>query len=58
MDLTYKPIDTNRFQFIEDHQASFSNGQLIIKAKNINTHQIENITLIPFSKTILRQLSF
>jgi DUF1680 family protein len=43
MDLTYKPIDTNRFQFIEDHQASFSNGQLIIKAKNINTHQIENI---------------
>ncbi len=58
MDFTYKPIDTNRFQFIEDHQASFSNGQLIIKAKNINTHQIENITLIPFSKTILRQLSF
>jgi uncharacterized protein len=58
MDFTYKPIDTNRFQFIEDHQASFRNGQLIIKAKNINTHQIENITLIPFSKTILRQLSF
>jgi DUF1680 family protein len=57
-DVTYKPIDRNRFQFIEDHQASFSNGQLKIKAKNTTTHQIENITLIPFGKTILRQLSF
>jgi DUF1680 family protein len=57
-DLTYKPIDSNRFQFIEDNEATFSNGQIKIKAKNKTTHQIENITLIPFGKTILRQVSF
>jgi hypothetical protein len=57
-DLTYKPIDTNRFEFIEDNEATFSNGQIKIKAKNKTTHQIENITLIPFGRTILRQVSF
>ena len=57
-DLTYKPIDTNRFEFIEENQATFNNGQIILNAKNKTTNQIENITLIPFGKTILRQLSF
>ena len=57
-DLTYKPIDTSRFQFIEDNDASFSNGQIKIKAKNKTANQLENITLIPFGRTILRQVSF
>ncbi len=57
-DLTYKPIDSNRFQFIEDNEATFSNGQIKIKAKNKTTNQLEKITLIPFGKTILRQVSF
>ena len=57
-DLTYKPINTNRFEFIEENQASFNNGQIILKAKNKTTNQLENITLIPFGKTILRQVSF
>ena len=57
-DLTYKPIDTNRFEFIEENQATFNNGQIILKAKNKTTNQLENITLIPFGKTILRQVSF
>jgi DUF1680 family protein len=57
-DLTYKPIDTNRFEFIEGNQATFNNGKIILKAKNKTTNQLENITLIPFGKTILRQVSF
>ena len=57
-DLTYKPIDTNRFEFIEENQATFNNGQIILNAKNKTTNQIENIRLIPFGKTILRQISF
>ena len=57
-DLTYKPVDTNRFEFIEDNQATFNNGQIILKAKNKTTNQSENITLIPFGKSILRQVSF
>jgi hypothetical protein len=57
-DLTYKPTNTNSFEFIEDNQATFNNGQIILKAKNKTTNQLENITLIPFGKTILRQVSF
>lgn len=57
-DLTYKPIDYNRFQFIEANEATFSNGQIKVKAKNKTTNELENITLIPFGKTILRQVSF
>jgi DUF1680 family protein len=57
-DLTYKPIDYNRFQFIEANEATFSKGQIKVKAKNKTTNELENITLIPFGKTILRQVSF
>ena len=57
-DLTYKPIDSNRFEFIEDNEATFKNGQIKIKAKNTTTNKVETLTLIPFGKTILRQVSF
>lgn len=57
-DLMYKPKDNNRFEFVEESQATFNNGQITIKAKNKTTNQIENLTLIPFGKTILRQVSF
>jgi hypothetical protein len=57
-DVMYKPKDNFRFQFIEDNQATYSNGKITIKAKNKTTNQIEGITLIPFGKTILRQVSF
>ena len=57
-DLTYKPKDNNRFQFIEKNEPIFNNGQITIKAKNSTTNLIETISLIPFGKTILRQVSF
>jgi DUF1680 family protein len=57
-DYTYKPKDNNRFQYVEDNQASFNNGQIFINLKNSTTNQLEKITLIPFGKTILRQVSF
>jgi uncharacterized protein len=57
-DLFYKPKNNYRFQFIQDNQALFSNGQITIKAKNKTTNAIESIMLIPFGKTILRQVSF
>jgi DUF1680 family protein len=57
-DLTYKPKNNNRFKFVEDNQATFNDGKIVIKAKNATTNQIDNITLIPFGKTILRQVSF
>ena len=57
-DLYYKPNDTSRYQFIPDHQAQFSDGKILIKAINITTNAQEQIRLIPFGKTILRQVSF
>ena len=57
-DITYKPLHNDRFQFIQDNQATYNDGAITIKAKNTITNQIENITLIPLGKTILRQVSF
>jgi hypothetical protein len=57
-DITYKPIENARFQYIEEHNARFNAGKIMVHAKNKNTNQIETITLIPFGKTILRQVSF
>jgi DUF1680 family protein len=57
-DSMYKPKDNNRFQFILNNQATFSDSKITINAKNKTTNQIESITLIPFGKTILRQVSF
>lgn len=57
-DLMYRPKDNYRFQFIQDNQATYIDGKITIKAKNNTTNQIESITLIPFGKTILRQVSF
>lgn len=58
VDLTYKPKDYNRFQFVLNNQAEYTDGKITIKAKNKTTNQIESLTLIPFGKTILRQVSF
>ncbi len=57
-DLMYQPKDSSRYEFIQNHQAIFDGTEMIIKAKNKSTGQIENIKLIPFGKTILRQVSF
>lgn len=57
-DLFYQPKDNYRFQFMEDHNANFREGKITVKAKNKTTNQVEKITLIPFGKTILRQVSF
>jgi hypothetical protein len=57
-DLLYKPKNNFRYQFIEKNNAVYENNQIKINAKNLVTNQIEEIILIPFGKTILRQVSF
>ncbi|MFM2213199.1 MAG: hypothetical protein RL427_462 [Bacteroidota bacterium] len=57
-DLFYKPKNNFRYHFIQDNQASFLNGEILVKAKNGTTNLVEEIKLIPFGKTILRQVSF
>ena len=57
-DLFYISKDKSSYQFIIDNQAKFENGKIEIKAKNKSNNQIETIQLVPFGKTILRQVSF
>ena len=57
-DFSYKPKNNIRYQFIENNKAAFENNKIKVNAKNSNTNEVEEITLIPFGKTILRQVSF
>jgi DUF1680 family protein len=57
-DLNYEPLDKTRFKFIENHRATFNNNNIKADLKNIVTNKTETVTLIPFGKTILRQISF
>ena len=57
-DLFYVSKDKSNYQFIIDNQAKYENGKIEIKAKNKSNNQIESIQLVPFGKTILRQVSF
>jgi DUF1680 family protein len=57
-DRMYKPINNDRFEFIQNNAATFRNGKISLKARNTTTNNIETITLIPFGKTILRQVTF
>ena len=57
-DWMYVPKERNHYSFISNNHATFINGKLIVDLKNDSNHQIEKITLIPFGKTILRQVSF
>ncbi|MCP9768608.1 hypothetical protein EGI22_11845 [Lacihabitans sp. LS3-19] len=57
-DLTYKPKSNQRFKFVENHKATYKNGNIIAQLKNLENNKIEPVTLIPFGKTVLRQTSF
>ena len=57
-DLFYISKDKSSYQYIIDNQAKFDNGKIEIKAINKLNNKIELINLIPFGKTILRQVSF
>jgi DUF1680 family protein len=57
-DLTYKSKSNLRFKFIENHKATYKNGNIIAQLKNLENNKIEPVTLIPFGKTVLRQTSF
>ena len=57
-DMMYKPKDSVRYQFIEDHKAKYQDGKIRVYLKNKNNQLTELVDLIPIGKTILRQASF
>ena len=57
-DLTYSPIDSSRYDFVQNHQAKFHDGKISVNLNNKVTRKTENLDLIPVGKTILRQVTF
>jgi len=57
-DVTYSPIENIKYQFIEKNNAKFENDKIHVTLKNTTTNQLENVVLVPFGQTVLRQASF
>ena len=57
-DWIYKPMSNTRYSYVDSKQAYYENGKIIVSLKNQNNNSIEKTVLIPFGKTILRQVSF
>ena len=57
-DVTYSPIENTKYQFIEANNAKFENDKINVTLKNTTTNQLENVVLVPFGQTVLRQASF
>lgn len=57
-DIEYAPKEKLSYSFIEENNAKFKNGKIEVTLKNNSTQTTEKVTLIPFGKTILRQVSF
>jgi hypothetical protein len=57
-DLTYSPKENTKYKFIENNNAKFENNKINVTLKNTTTNRLENLVLVPFGQTILRQVSF
>lgn len=57
-DTTYSPIDTTRYEFIPGNAAVYLGDCIEVSLKNKSTNRVERFKLIPFGKTILRQVTF
>lgn len=57
-DIEYAPKEKLSYSFIEENNAKFKDGKIEVTLKNNSTQTTEKVTLIPFGKTILRQVSF
>lgn len=57
-DLMYQSTDSKRYQFIEEHEATYANGEISLKLRNAKSGKVEPVKLVPMAKTILRQAAF
>jgi len=57
-DWMYTPLTNTRYACKEDAHAQYQQGKIKVNLFNTTTGKKEWVTLIPFGKTILRQVSF
>ncbi|MFZ4725681.1 MAG: beta-L-arabinofuranosidase domain-containing protein [Paludibacter sp.] len=57
-DIMYKPDNYTQYDFVKDNNATYANGKINLKLKNKSTNTNEQIELVSFGKTVLRQVTF
>ena len=57
-DFTYEPLSQVRYTFKEGQSVNYDNGKITTLLLNESTGVLEQVTLIPIGKTILRQVTF
>lgn len=57
-DYTYEPLSKDEFSYQKDIKATYTNGGIITQLINNRTKKLEKVKLVPFGKTILRQVTF
>ncbi len=57
-DFEYKAKNLKQYDYYPDHSARFKDGLILAKLRNHDNQKIEEVSLIPIGKTILRQASF
>jgi len=57
-DWMYTPVTKIRYTIKGDADAKYQQGRITVNLLNVSTGKIEKVTLMPFGKTILRQVSF
>ncbi|MBL7850350.1 MAG: glycoside hydrolase family 127 protein [Cyclobacteriaceae bacterium] len=57
-DLTYEPIQLTHYSFYDAHQSVYKDGVIRTQLINAKTGKLEKVELVPFGKTILRQVTF
>lgn len=57
-DFTYEPLSKGEFSYQKGINATYTNGGIITQLINNRTKKLEKVKLVPFGKTILRQVTF
>jgi DUF1680 family protein len=57
-DWMYAPLTQNRYALKGDADAKYQQGKIWVNLLNLTSGKKERVTLMPFGKTILRQVSF
>ena len=57
-DYFYASVEKKEFSVLKNQKPTYKDGEIRVLVMNSETHQKEKIKLIPFGKTILRQVTF
>lgn len=57
-DFTYEPLSNHQYRYQKGVKTTYQNGDITTQLLNSSTQQLEQVTLVPMGKTILRQVGF